>query len=73
MLEPNHLTVETAADGTFFFPPLPVAPDATLGLDAAVLPREVRAPDAQSVGAGEIRFTLQPTLRIERTIFPDSH
>lgn len=73
VLEPGHVSVETAADGTFFFPPMPIGPDATIAVDPAVLPREVRAPEAQPIGAGDILFVLQPAARVERTVFPDSH
>jgi len=73
VLEPGHVSVETAADGTFFFPPMPIGPDATIAVDPAVLPREVRAPETQPIGAGDILFVLQPAARVERTVFPDSH
>lgn len=73
VLEPSHVTVETAPDGTFFFAPQPIGPDATIGIDPALVPREVRAPDAQAIGDNPILLQLLPALRVERTVFPDSH
>jgi len=73
VLEPGHVSAETAPDGSFFFPPLPIGPDATIGIDPDLLPREVRVPERQRVGEAEILFVLEPAARVERTVFPDSH
>jgi hypothetical protein len=66
-------TVETAADGTFIFPKLPLAPGATIAVDAGSLPRELRAPKRQPLPDGDVTFVLGPGLRIERQNFSASH
>jgi hypothetical protein len=71
-LEPGA-TVETAADGTFVFANLPLAPGATIGVDPSSLPRALRAPDRQPLPDGDVTLVLEPGLRIERQTFPPSH
>jgi translation initiation factor IF-1 len=66
-------TVETAADGTFIFPKLPLAPGATIAVDPSSLPRELHAPDRQPLPDGDVTLVLGPGLRIERQTFPASH
>ncbi len=71
-IAPDGATVETAADGTFIFPKLPLAPGATIEVDAASLPRELHAPDRQPLPDGDVTLVLGPGLRIERRTFPPS-
>jgi hypothetical protein len=72
-LDPAESTVETAADGTFVFPKLPLPPGATIGIDRASLPRELHAPDRQPLPDGDVTLVVGPGLRIERQTFPASH
>ena len=66
-------TVETAADGTFVFPKLPLAPGTTIAVDPSSLPRELQAPDRQPLPDGDVTLVLAPGLRIERQTFPANH
>jgi hypothetical protein len=69
-LEPGDLTAETAVDGTFFFAPQPIAPNATVHVDQGSLPRELRAPDAVSATTmGDLTLVLGPGLKVERQTF----
>ena len=72
-VDPGGAAVETAADGTFVFPKLPLAPGATIAVDPSSLPRELRAPDRQPLPAGDVTLVLGPGLRVERQTFPASH
>ena len=72
-IAPDGATVETAADGTFIFPKLPLAPGATIEVAAGSLPRELHAPDRQPLPDGDVTLVLDPGLRIERRTFPASH
>ncbi|HEV2739119.1 MAG TPA: stalk domain-containing protein [Candidatus Elarobacter sp.] len=72
-IEPDGSTVETAADGTFMFPKLPLAPGATIAVAPGSLPRELHAPDRQPLPEGDVTLILGPGLRIERQTFPASH
>jgi hypothetical protein len=72
-IEPGGATVEAAADGTFIFPKLPLAPGATIAVEPGSLPRELRAPDREPLPEGDVTFVLAPSLRIERQTFPASH
>ncbi len=72
-IAPDGATVETAADGTFIFPKLPLAPGATIEVAAGSLPRELHAPDRQPLPDGDVTLVLGPGLRIERRTFPASH
>ncbi len=72
-IDPGGTTVETAADGTFIFPKLPLAPGATIAVDPSTLPRELHAPDRQPLADGDVTLVLGPGLRIERQTFPASH
>ena len=72
-IAPDGATVETAADGTFIFPKLPLAPGATIDVAAGSLPRELHAPDRQPLPDGDVTLVLGPGLRIERRTFPASH
>jgi hypothetical protein len=72
-VDPGGATVETAADGTFIFPKLPLAPGATIAVDPGSLPRELRAPDRQPLPDGDVTLVLGPGLRVERRTFPASH
>jgi len=72
-VDPGGTSVETAADGTFVFPKLPLAPGATIAVEPGSLPRELRAPDRQPLPDGDVTLVLGPGLRIERRTFPASH
>jgi hypothetical protein len=72
-IAPDGATVETAADGTFIFPKLPLAPGATIEVAAGSLPRELHAPDRQPLPDGDVTLVLGPGLRVERRTFPASH
>ncbi len=72
-VDPGGTTVEAAADGTFIFPKLPLAPGATIAVDPSSLPRELHAPDRQPLPDGDVTLVLGPGLRIERQTFPASH
>ena len=71
-IDPAGTTVETAADGTFIFPKLPLAPGATIEVAAGSLPRELHAPDRQPLPDGDVTLVLGSGLRIERRTFPAS-
>jgi hypothetical protein len=72
-IAPDGATVETAADGTFIFPKLPLAPGATIEVAAGSLPRELHAPDREPLPDGDVTLVLGPGLRVERRTFPASH
>ena len=72
-VDPDGTSVETAADGTFIFPKLPLAPGATIAVEPGSLPRELRAPDRQPLPDGDVTLVLGPGLRVERRTFPASH
>ncbi len=69
-IEPGGPSAHTDADGRFVFARQPVAPGATIAVDPASLPRELRAPDPAPLGEGDLRLVLAPGLRIERQTFP---
>ena len=71
-LDPGGDSVEAATDGTFVFPKLPLAPGATIGVDASSLPRALHAPDRQPLPDGDVTLVLGPGLRIERQTFASS-
>lgn len=68
-IDPGGLTTETSADGTFVFPKQPVAPNATIAVDAGTLPRSLRADAPVPLAAGSITLALHPGMLIETKTF----
>ncbi|MGH7716677.1 MAG: hypothetical protein ACREML_11855 [Vulcanimicrobiaceae bacterium] len=69
LIEPGNIAVQTNPDGTFFFPRQPIPQNATVELDPASLPRELRPGPARSLG-DDIELAILPGLTVERRTFP---
>lgn len=69
LIEPGDMAVQTNPDGTFFFPRQPIPQNATIELDPASLPRELRAGPARSLSA-DIELAILPGLSVDRKTFP---
>jgi hypothetical protein len=69
VVQPENITTETAADGSFVFAKQPFAPTSTIGIDSGALPRTLRAPDPAPLPLGDAVLTLGPGLPIERGVF----
>ncbi|MBV8602053.1 MAG: hypothetical protein JO359_10865, partial [Candidatus Eremiobacteraeota bacterium] len=70
VIQPGDISVESAQDGTFFFPRQPIAPVSTIRVDAGSLPRELRPSDPLPLDGTDVELRLLPGLRIERQSFP---
>ena len=68
LIEPGDLAVQTNADGTFFFPRQPIPQDATVQIDSASLPRELRAGPVRSLN-DDVELAILPGLTIDRRTF----
>lgn len=68
LIEPGDLAVQTNADGTFFFPRQPIPQDATVSIDPASLPRELRAGPERSL-SDDVELAILPGLAIEHRTF----
>jgi hypothetical protein len=69
LIEPGDIAVQTNPDGTFFFPRQPIPQDATVALDPASLPRELRPGPARSL-SDDVELAILPGLPVERQTFP---
>jgi hypothetical protein len=69
LIEPGDIAVQTNPDGTFFFPRQPIPQDATIALDPASLPHELRPGPARSL-SDDVELAILPGLPVERQTFP---
>lgn len=69
VIEPGDLSAETAADGTFVFAKQPIAPGATIAVDAGTLPRSLRAADPLALATGDVALVLRPGMLVETKVF----
>ena len=69
LIEPGDIAVQTNADGTFFFPRQPIPQGATVAIDPASLPRELRPGPGRSL-SDDVELAILPGLSVERQTFP---
>jgi len=69
-LEPGDQLVETEADGSFIFPPTPVAPNARIAIVASSLPDDLRAGDDAAVAVLPLILGVKTRVKVHRTTFP---
>ncbi|HEY0613379.1 MAG TPA: stalk domain-containing protein [Candidatus Elarobacter sp.] len=70
VIQPGNLSADVAADGTFVFPKQPVAPDATIAVDAGTLPRTLRAAVAVPLASrDEVVLLLRAGMLLETKAF----